>query len=86
MGALLHALEVPLILFFVIVAPIWLVLHYRSKRHSGSSSTIALQSEPLGQNDPEVAELWQTTRRMEERIRTLERILDADVPNWRGRI
>lgn len=85
MGAILHALEVPLILFFVIVAPIWLILHYRSKRHAGSS-TIAPQSEPLSHNDPEVAELWQTARRMEERIRTLERILDADVPNWRGRI
>ena len=72
------ALEVPLVVFMVVVLPIWLVLHYRSKR-AAAPPTSAVNT------DGDVAELWQTARRMEERIRTLERILDADTTNWRGR-
>lgn len=72
-------IEAPLIVFLVVVVPVWLFLHYRSKRPSGSPDA------PLA-GDNDVTELWQATRRMEERIRTLERILDADTPNWRGRI
>jgi phage shock protein B len=72
-------IEAPLIVFLVIVVPVWLFLHYRSKR-TGDTENEAVNG------DGEVAELWQTARRMEERIRTLERILDADTPSWRGRI
>ena len=72
------ALEVPLVVFMVVVLPIWLVLHYRSKRTAAPPASAV-------NTDGDVAELWQTARRMEERIRTLERILDADTPNWRGR-
>jgi phage shock protein B len=32
-----------------------------------------------------LVELWQSAQRMEDRIETLERILDADQPGWRGR-
>jgi len=70
--------EVVLVLFLVVVAPIWLVLHYRSRRGLTPTGEI-------GAGNGEVEDLWQTARRMEERIRTLERILDADAPNWRGR-
>ena len=73
-------IEAPLIVFLVVVVPIWLVLHYRSRR----AATPPIET--VDGNDAEVTELWQTARRMEERIRTLERILDADTPNWRGRI
>lgn len=73
------ALEVPLVLFLVVVVPIWLVLHYRSKRQVTANTTTSVGT------DGDVTELWQAARRMEERIRTLERILDADTPNWRGR-
>ena len=72
-------IEAPLIVFLVVVVPIWLILHYRNRRASTSPT------EMVGGADGEVTELWQTARRMEERIRTLERILDADTPNWRGR-
>lgn len=72
-------IEAPLIVFLVVVVPVWLFLHYRSKRELPPPAEVA------GGGDGEIAELWQTARRMEERIRTLERILDADTPNWRGR-
>jgi phage shock protein B len=30
-----------------------------------------------------LSEVWESTNRMEERITTLERILDIEAPNWR---
>jgi phage shock protein B len=68
---------VTLIVFMVFVAPIWLILHYRSKKQvsQGLSETELRSLENLA----EKAEL------MAERIQTLESILDAETPNWRNR-
>lgn len=65
------------ILFLIIVAPIWLVLHYVAKIRSSKS---------LSQADEEtLAELWQQADRFESRIESLETILDEEVPGWRSR-
>ena len=68
---------VTLIVFMVFVAPIWLILHYRSKKQvsQGLSETELRSLENLS----EKAEL------MADRIQTLESILDAESPNWRNR-
>lgn len=68
---------VTLIVFMVFVAPIWLILHYRSKKQvsQGLSETELRSLENLA----EKAEL------MADRIQTLESILDAEAPNWRNR-
>ncbi|MEZ5440850.1 MAG: envelope stress response membrane protein PspB [Lysobacterales bacterium] len=73
--SLFGLLEVPLIIFMVIVAPIWLVLHYRSKGNAAKSMT--------PEDEKLLADLWQSARLMEDRLQTLERILDADAPDWR---
>ena len=66
---------VPAILFILFVAPIWLVLHYRSKRQHGAA---------LGEAERgELRQLGEAAERMTERIATLERILDVEVPDWR---
>lgn len=66
----------PLILFLVIVAPIWLVMHYR---HKGRVTTSELSDE-----DSDVARrMTLLMEKMENRISTLEKILDADDPRWR---
>lgn len=65
----------PIIVFMVIVAPIWLVLHYRSKKQISQ-----------GFSDEQVKalnDLARTADSMAERIQTLEAILDADSPEWR---
>lgn len=67
----------PLILFIVVVAPIWLVLHYRSKRDVNQG----LSQEEYYQ----LTELSETADKMSERIKTLEAILDAESPEWRNR-
>lgn len=66
---------VPVIIFLVIVAPIWLVLHYVSRWRS--SRTLSREDERM------LVDLWESAKRMEHRIQTLEKILDAEAPQWR---
>lgn len=70
-------LFVPLVLFLVIVAPIWLILHYATR--NSASKRLTSKDESLLQD------LHENARRMEERIHSLERILDADAPEWRSK-
>ncbi|RFF27830.1 MULTISPECIES: envelope stress response membrane protein PspB [unclassified Wenzhouxiangella] len=70
-------LFVPIVLFLVIVAPIWLILHYATR--NSANRRLNSKDEAL------MEELHESARKMEERIHTLERILDADSPNWRNR-
>ena len=68
----------PLIIFMVIVAPIWLILHYRSKRQVNQG----LSEEEYMQ----LTELSELADKMVDRIQTLEAILDAESPEWRKRV
>lgn len=66
---------VPAIVIVGFVLPLWLVLHYvtvwrQQKRTSG------IDAAALG-------ELETIARRLEDRIATLERVLDAEDPAWR---
>lgn len=70
-------LVVPVVLFMVVVAPIWLVMHYRSKRRE--------QGALSGEERAELEKLTDLAERMGERIETLEAILDAETPDWRTR-
>lgn len=69
---------VPLILFVVVVAPIWIIAHYATRWRQ----TRMLSSE----DEKMLAELWSSVDRMESRINTLERILDAEVADWRKQV
>ena len=68
---------VPTFLFMVVVAPIWIVNHYRAK---GRTSAALTEDERL-----ELERLVNAAAGMRERIDTLESILDAETPEWRGR-
>ena len=71
-------LFVPTVLFMVIVAPIWIVMHYRSLNRSSRS---------LSEEDRESIEhMLETVDQLTERIGTLESILDADHPDWRQKV
>ncbi len=66
---------VPTILFMVIVAPMWLTMHYRSVNRSARG---------LSEEDREsVEQILETVDKLTERIGVLEDILDADHPDWR---
>ncbi|WP_312054491.1 envelope stress response membrane protein PspB [Pantoea brenneri] len=68
-------LAIPLTIFVLFVAPIWLWLHYSNKRNGGAD---------LSQSEIQrLQRVAQDAQRMRERIDALEAILDAEHPNWR---
>mgnify|MGYP001821386157 FL=1 len=74
----LKFLFVPTILFLVIVAPLWITMHYRSVNRSSRS---------LSQEDRESIEhMLVTVDKLTERIGALESILDVDHPQWRQQV
>lgn len=70
-----EAFAVPLMMFMIFVAPIWVIMHYRSKRK---------MSEGLSETElSQLNDLSHRAEKMADRIKTLEAILDAESPNWR---
>ena len=69
--------EVIPILLITVCFPLWIVFHYVTKMKT--SKGLSVEDEKM------LSEVWQSTSMMEERIKTLERILDIEAPNWRGR-
>lgn len=68
---------VPAVLFLIFVAPLWIIMHYRSKRRSEGMLTKVERTE--------LESLAAAAGNMQERIETLESILDAETPDWRRR-
>ncbi|CAM3617527.1 envelope stress response membrane protein PspB [Vibrio aquimaris] len=67
----------PLVVFLIFVAPLWLILHYRSKKKTAGG---------LSEDDfNRLQALSEKAEQMQKRVDTLERILDTETPNWRRR-
>lgn len=65
------------LIFLVFILPVWLWLHYSKKNNSGQGSQ-------LTENEVQrLIQLAEQSSRMQQRIKTLEDILDAEHPNWR---
>ena len=63
------------ILFLTIVLPLFIVLHFVTRWR---------QSREISRDDEQMLEeLWILSQRLDERIETLERILDDDHLTWR---
>ena len=65
------------ILFLTAVMPTWIVFHYITKWKTSKGLT--------PEDEKMLSEIWDSSTRMEERILTLERILDIEAPTWRSR-
>lgn len=65
------------VLFLVIVAPIWIVAHYGTRWRTARMLS--------REQERTLAELHDLAQRMEDRVNSLERILDAEAPGWRDR-
>ena len=66
------------IVAMTIVAPIWIVSHYVTKWKLSKGLS---QDETLMLED-----LWKTAQAMENRVNTLESILDDNVAGWRSKV
>lgn len=64
-----------LIAFVVVALPVWIVAHYLVRWRAARVIS--------GEDEALLAELHRTAERLEGRVQTLERILDAELPNWR---
>ncbi len=74
----LEVLFVPMVLFMIFVAPIWIVMHYRSLNRSSRS---------LCDDDRQALDqMLATADKLNDRIASLESILDADHPSWREQV
>ncbi|OOE90723.1 MULTISPECIES: envelope stress response membrane protein PspB [Salinivibrio] len=67
----------PLAIFLLFVAPLWLFLHYRSKRQVAQGLS--------GQDYETLQQLAQRAEKLQSRVDNLERLLDAEAPHWRQR-
>ena len=66
------------VLFLTIVAPLMVVLHFVTKWKQGR--------EISGDDERMLEDLYVLSQRMEERLETLERILDDELPDWRKKL
>jgi phage shock protein B len=69
----------PIIVFVVIVLPIWIVLHYvyLARRKTGTQFS--------SEDQDMMARMVGLLEKMDGRIGTLEKILDTEDPRWRDR-
>ena len=65
------------ILLITICLPLWIIFHYVTKWKT--SKGLSPEDEKM------LSEIWESANKMEERIITLERIMDIETPNWRTR-
>jgi phage shock protein B len=76
--SILGILVAPIIVFMIFVAPLWVILHYRHRNK-------AEQGLRTGDQD-KIEQLRQLAEKMEERVITLENILDSEQPDWRNKL
>lgn len=64
-----------IVLLLVIAVPLFIVLHFITKWK---------QTREISKDDEQLLEdMWQLSLRLEDRLETLEKILDDDLPSWR---
>lgn len=64
-------------IFCVFVAPLWLIMHYASKHRQVQSLT--------SEDETMLADVWQVATKMENRVKSLESILNTRAPGWRDK-
>jgi len=65
------------ILLIVVVLPLWLIFHYITKWKAMKGFT--------PEDEASLGDLRTSADRLEDRLRTMERIMDDEVPDWRSR-
>ena len=77
-GSMSQLIGIALIVFLAVPAPIFIVLHFITKWK---------QSREISGGDEQMLDdLWRLSQRLEERIETLETILDSEAPDWRKKL
>lgn len=67
------------VVFLVVVVPTW--MHYHYGRRGRGAGVIQPSVDAA-----ELNALRELAAKLEERVRTLERVLDAEAPEWRSKV
>lgn len=79
MGATLGELiTVAIIVFIAVPAPLFIVLHFITKWKQSRAIS--------GEDERMLEDLWAVSQRLEDRLQTLEKILDNELPDWRKKL
>ena len=71
-------LTIAVIVFIAVPAPLFIVLHFITKWK---------QSREISAGDEQMLEdMWRLAQRLEERLESLETILDSELAEWRKKI
>ncbi|MFQ5549123.1 MAG: envelope stress response membrane protein PspB [Woeseia sp.] len=68
-------ITIAVIIFVAIPAPLFIVLHFITKWKQAR--------EISGGDEKLLEDLWRLSQRLEDRLETLEKILDSELPDWR---
>ena len=68
---------VPLIILMGFVLPLWIVFHYITKWKKDKNIT--------PEDEHMLTDLRRNAEKLEQRLISMERILDEEVPDWRSR-
>lgn len=80
---ILGYLFVPLVIFLVIVLPVWIVFHYLTKWKQMKAGELG--EGRVAVDRKELKLMSDTAKKLEQRIASLEKILDEESPGWRNR-
>jgi phage shock protein B len=72
---LTELITIAVIVFIAIPAPLFIILHFITKWKQAR--------EISGGDERMLEDLWMLSQKLEERLETLERILDSELPDWR---
>lgn len=75
------ALAVPGIIFFLLVAPLWIIFHYMTvwkRMRAGTAGPDKVVVERV-----ELERMRELCEQLERRLESLETILDHEAPEWR---
>ncbi len=75
MDGIIVAFFVPVVIFLLVVAPIWIIVHYRSKANVVNGLSAGERTE--------LNEMIEVANKMAARIETVESILDVETPGWK---
>ena len=73
-----HLVLIAVIVFITIPAPLFIVLHFITKWKQAR--------EISGGDEQMLEEMWRLSQRLEERLESLEIILDSEIPDWRKKL
>jgi len=71
-------LTIAFIVFIAIPAPLFIILHFITKWKQ--------LREISGGDEKMLEDMWLLARRLEERLESLETILDSELPDWRKKL